>query len=134
MLQAAMELNPSANWEREYTSILSDMFSLSSGESGAQLFDLFVGAEDAYFENLEKYDPYSADISLEPLVSDKTGDPVYILNQMTKEGMKKYLTAVDKLIADSEHLKDKLGNKSLMEKVSRCLKNTRKDILFSLNH
>lgn len=129
-----MELNPSANWEREYTSILSDMFSLSSGESGAQLFDLFVGAEDAYFENLEKYDPYSADISLEPLVSDKTGDPVYILNQMTKEGMKKYLTAVDKLIADSEHLKDKLGNKSLMEKVSRCLKNTRKDILFSLNH
>ena len=109
------------------------MFSSPSEDVGNQLVDLFVHAEDTYFENLEKYDPLSADISLEPLVSNKTGDPVYILTQMSKEGMKKYLTAIEELISKSEGLKMKVGNKFLMEKVTTCLRNARKDILFSIS-
>src|SRR6185295_13740233 len=132
-LQAAVELNPAANWEEAYKLILSKMFSPVSQDAAIQLFDLFINAEDAYFENLKSYDPYSADISLEPLVSDKTGDPVYIFQQMSKEGMKKYLSAIERLISKSEGLQTKVGNKALMGKVTTCLTNTRKDILFSLN-
>ena len=132
-LQAAIELNPDADWKEEYKSILSKMFSPISADVRNQLFDLFVNAEDAYFENLKNYDPYAADISLEPLVSDKTGDPVYIFQQMSKEGMKKYLSAIERLISKSESLQKKVGNKALMEKVTTCLRNTKKDILFSLN-
>ncbi len=106
-LQAAIELNPGANWEEEYKMILSKMFSPVSDDIGNQLFDLFVNAEDAYFENLRKYDPYAADISLEPLVSRKTGDPVYIFQQMSKEGMKRYLSAIEQSILKSESLKNK---------------------------
>ena len=56
------------------------MFAAPSDTVTNRLFDLFIYAEDAYFQNLKKYDPYNADISLEPLVSDKPGDPVYVLN------------------------------------------------------
>jgi len=132
-LQAAVELNPGSNWTEEYKLILSKMFSPVSPDVAIQLFDLFVEAEDAYFRNLENYDPYSADISLEPLVSDKTGDPVYIFQQMSKEGMKKYLSDIERLISKSENLQTMVGNKALMEKVTRCLRNVKKDILFSLN-
>jgi hypothetical protein len=132
-LQVAIELNPGADWEKEYKLLLSKMFSPLSDDVGNQLFDLFVNAEDAYFENLKKYDPYNADISLEPLVSDKTGEPVYILQQMNNEGMKNYLAAIEKLISKSERLKNKVENKTLIEKVLTCLKNTKKDIQFSLN-
>jgi hypothetical protein len=132
-LQAAIESNPGANWKEEYKMILSKMFSPISPAAKNQLFVLFVNAEDAYFENLKKYDPYAADISLEPLVSDKTGDPVYILQQMSKEGMKKYLSAIEQLILRSESLQNKVANKALMKKVTTCLGNTKKDILFSLN-
>ena len=132
-LQAAIELKPLAKWDEEYKLILSKMFSPRSDDVRDQLFDLFVNAEDAYFENLKKYDPSLADISLEPLVSDKSGDPVYILYQMSKEGMKKYLASIEKLISKSENMKNKVGNNALMEKVTTCLRNTRKDILYSLN-
>lgn len=132
-LQAAIELNPDANWEEEYKSILSKMFSSSSPDIISQLFSLFIKAEDSYFENLKSFDPSRADISLEPLVSDKNGDPVYIFQQMSKAGMEKYLAAVEQLISASEKMRDKVGNKALMEKVAICLRNTRKDILFSLN-
>ena len=132
-LQAAIELNPAANWEEEYKVILSKMFSPLSNDIRNQLFNLFVNAEDAYFENLKKYDPYNADISLEPLVSDKTGEPVYIFQQMNKEGMKNYLVAIEQLISKSESLENKIANKELMKKVTTCLKNVKKDIQFSLN-
>ena len=39
------------------------MFSPISERAATQLFDLFVEAEDAYFENLKNYDPEKADIS-----------------------------------------------------------------------
>ena len=109
------------------------MFSPLSNDISNQLFDLFVTAEDSYFENLKKYDPYNADISLEPLVSDKTGEPVYIFQQMNKEGMKKYFAAIEGLISKSEKLENKVENKVLMKKVTTCLRNTKKDIQFSLN-
>jgi hypothetical protein len=133
-LQAAIELNPSADWAEMYKNILSEMFSAHSLEVTNRIFALFVAAEDAYFNNLKDYDPYSADISLEPLVSDKTGDPVYILNQMTKAGMKNYLTEIDRLLTMCESLKKNVDNKRLMEKVTTCLKNTKNDILFCLKH
>jgi hypothetical protein len=132
-LQAAIELNPGANWEVEYKSVLSKMFFSASADVTTQLFDVFVNAEDAYFENLKNYDPLSADISLEPLVSEKTGDPVYIFKQMSKEDMTRYLSAIERLISRSEGLEKKVGSRALMEKVTTCLRNTKKDILFSLN-
>jgi len=132
-LQAAIELNPDANWEEAYKLILSKMFSPVSPDVTIQLFDLFVEAEDAYFRNLKNYDPYSADISLEPLVSNKTGDPVYIFQQLEKGGIIQYEAAILDLISKSESLQKKVGNKALMEKVTTCLRNTRKDILFSLD-
>ena len=109
------------------------MFSPVSPDVTIQLFDLFVEAEDAYFRNLKNYDPYSADISLEPLVSNKTGDPVYIFQQLEKGGIIQYEAAILDLISKSESLQKKVGNKALMEKVTTCLRNTRKDILFSLD-
>jgi hypothetical protein len=132
-LQAAIELTPAVRWDEEYKSILSRMFSPASPEAGNQVFDLFVGAEDAYFSNLKTYDPYSADISLEPLVSSKAGEPVYIFQQMSNEGMRKYLSAIEGLVVKSESLQKQVGNRALMEKVTSCLRNTRKDILFSLS-
>ena len=132
-LQAAIELDPSADWKQAYTSILADMFTVSTPAVATRLTDFFLAAEDAYFENLKSYDPYSADISLEPLVSDKSGDPVYILNQMTKDGMRAYLAAIEKLIADSERLREKVSNKQRMETITACLRNTKSDILWSLS-
>jgi hypothetical protein len=131
-LQSAIELNPDTDWKEKYKSLLSQMFSPISADVRNQLFDLFVNAENAYFENLKNYDPSRADISLEPLVSNHTGDPVYIFQQMSKEGMKKYLSAIELLISKSEDLQKKVENKALMKKVTTCLKNTKKDILFSL--
>ncbi|MEO8766102.1 MAG: hypothetical protein ABI416_17500, partial [Ginsengibacter sp.] len=131
-LQAAIELNPAANWQQEFKLILSNMFSSTLPGVNNQLFTLFINAEDAYFENLKTYNPESAAISLEPLVSDNTGKPVYIFQQMDKVGMTKYLSAIEQLILKSESLQKKVGNRLLMEKVSTCLKNTRKDILFGL--
>ena len=110
-LQAAIELNPDSDWKQKYKSILSQMFSPISERAATQLFDLFVDAEDAYFENLKNYDPEKADISLEPLVSDHTGDPVYIFQQMNSEGMKKYLSSIELLISKSETCKKKSETK-----------------------
>ncbi|MEP7111226.1 MAG: hypothetical protein ABI760_24735 [Ferruginibacter sp.] len=131
-LMAAIEQNPGDNWAPAYKLILSKMFSPVDKEAMNELFELFINAEDNYFNNIENYKATDI-VRLEPLVSDKAGKPVYILEKMKKENRRKYLAGTERLLQKAESLKTKVGNKPLMEKVITCLNNTRQEILHNIS-
>jgi hypothetical protein len=130
-VQALIELHPAMPWERAYKKVLKKLFVPRSAAAAADLFEFFVQAEDAYFENLTDYKP-NGHISLEPLVSDKVGEPIYLIRTMSVQGRRNYLREVEALLAKAETLRAGVKNEALMAKVVTCLKNTREDINFAI--
>ena len=131
-LMAFIEQEPTANWVDSYKEILSKMFSPYNNAAADDLFELFINAEDNYFNNIDDYKAINI-VRLEPLISDKAGEPIYILEKMSKKNRRKYLEGSERLMQKAEGLKQKVKNKILFGKVISCLKNMKKDILYSLD-
>jgi hypothetical protein len=119
-LAAAVELEPSADWIGLLNDILSEMYAPADDAARAMLCDLFLGAEDAYFDNANH--PPLCVVRLEPLVSARVGPPIYIQEPiMDSPRRERYQVELTRLKSLAEQLCERVGNAERMRHVAHCI-------------
>nr|MCU0982419.1 hypothetical protein [Pirellulaceae bacterium] len=118
--------DPTAPWEQHAVAAVDEVFGVSQPAHREQILALLLDAEDAYFRHLGDY---CGTVSLEPLVADKPGPPVYLTQRLNKAQMAAYAAAVPALVRRAEQLAvDLPGNARIAETV-QCLRTVEREVL-----
>ena len=113
-------------WETYLRSTLEELYGVTRRSSSDALFQLFTRAENAYMTRIKPFG--SGDISLEPLVEDFPGPPIYLTKRMTPEARRDYSSDLLAIAADFRKLRPDIPAKTKVDMILRCLDNVRKDI------
>src|SRR4029077_18110206 len=73
--------DPTAPWRSHLAASIEELYRTSRGSTTDALAEIFVRAEDAYLRHLPSL--RSGTISIEPLMEDHAGPPLYLTKQLT---------------------------------------------------
>ena len=94
------------------------------------LAKFFLDAEEAYFRH--QPGEHCGTISLEPLVCDKPGPPVYLRDRLKPPQREAYGRDLERLAEEFEKLRGQVRSVPQMERVAACLKRVQEDVQASL--
>ena len=119
--------DPTRPWEKHLEDSIEELYRIRRKEIRDALAQLFLDAEQAYFRHLPAR--MSGTISMEPLVSDKPGPPIYLTKRMSEEQRAAYAAELAGIKVRAEKLLPEMPqpSKPKMERVIRCLNNVLKD-------
>lgn len=120
--------DPETSWEKHLSSAVEELYQVSRPAVREALVQLFLDSEQAYFRHLPPRQ--SGTISMEPLVSDKPGPPVYLTRRLSTEQRAAYAADLKKIKRKAEKLLAALPPraKSKVTLITRCLGNVLKDL------
>lgn len=118
--------DPTRSWEKHLEDSVEELYPKIRKAVRDELAQLFLDAEQAYFRHLPRM---SGTISMEPLVSDKPGPPIYLSKRLSKEQRAAYGAEISGIKVRAEKLIGEIPrqSKARMERVVRCLNNVVKD-------
>ncbi len=116
---------PAVGWQRHLRSSVEELYRTKSTVS-SDLADLFARSEDAYFRLASGV--RSATISMEPLIGDRPGPPVYLSKRLGAEQRRAYRQEIEALTSAFRKLAGDVPEKNRMAKILRCLANVRRDL------
>ncbi len=117
---------PDTSWETHLSTIVEELYEVPQPSLCDDLVELFLDSEDSYFKHLPPR--LSGTISMEPLVSDQPGPPVYITERLTEDQRKEYLEDLLEIRSKAEKLMADVPARDRMELVVRCIGNVIEDI------
>ena len=117
---------PTTRWEQHLRSSLEELFETTDEGPLASLADLLVRAEEAYFRFLPA--GIAGTISMEPLVSDKPGPPVYLTRRLQTDQLRNYGQELDAVRDEFRKLASSVPRKEKVEKIIRCLDRVLEDV------
>jgi hypothetical protein len=126
-LAAAVERAPAAPWQPLLDEALDACFAPRRDSARTRLAELFLRAEDAYFDNAHGYAPTDV-VRLEPLVSDHAGPPIYLSEHMQADGLARYERELHELARLAASLTNDVGRPERVATVRRCIARTLDDI------
>jgi hypothetical protein len=118
--------DPVTPWRRHLTASIDELYATPRQPVAEALAEIFVRAEDSYLRHLPSL--RSGTISIEPLVEDHPGPPVYITKQLSAEQRAEYRNDLKSIAADLRKLAPDVPEKARMEKISRCLEHAIGDL------
>ncbi len=92
----------------------------------AELVQLFLDAEEAYFRHLPPN--LCSTISLEPLVSSRPGPPVYLRKRLNDQQRLDYCRDIERLSRELQHLSGQFGERRRLELAATCMRNVLHDV------
>jgi len=115
------------SWEKHLEDSIDELYQVRQRATGDALAQIFLDAEQAYVRHLPAR--MSGTISMEPLVSDKPGLPVYLTKRLSAEQRAAYTSEMTGIKTRAEKLLAEMPQRSKpkMERVMRCLSNVLKD-------
>ena len=118
--------DPTRAWDKHLEDSIEELYQVRKKATRDALAQIFLDAEQAYLRHLPRM---SGTISMEPLVSDKPGPPVYLTKRLSPEQRKTYASELTGIKARAEKLLPEMSQQSKpkMERVIRCLANVLKD-------
>ena len=116
---------PLTPWQTYLRETIQELYKTKQSATGA-LAEVFIRAEDAYFQHLPGF--RSGTISLEPLVSDRPGRPVYLTRRLKPEQRAQYRQDLSAIASTVRKLAPEVPEKVRIQRVLRCLDNVLKDI------
>lgn len=121
-LMAKVEQEPATDWRPMYRSVLETMFRPRSNRTLDSLVTLFLRAEDAYFDN--KKTPYRPGdlIRIEPLIGDRPGPLIYLTDDLSAVGRRRYFAQLRTVLALAGRLRAQVGDKAKLDVVIRCIR------------
>jgi hypothetical protein len=117
-------------WQTYLRQTLEELYGVTRPATSDALFELFVRAEQAYMTRIKTFG--SGDISMEPLVGDSPGPPVYLTKRMTVDGRKAYGKDLLEAAAGFRKVRADVPDKARIDLILRCLDNVQKDISANL--
>lgn len=111
--------DPNTSWEKHLQASVEQVFEVSEVATRDALCQLFLDAEEAYFRHLPA--DLCGTISLEPLVSNQPGPPVYLTQRLTAAQRAAYEQEIQRLRAEAQRLLPNVPRPAKMEALLRCL-------------
>jgi hypothetical protein len=124
-LVASIERNPLGDWETMLREVLDEIYAPANPDAMAKLADIFLRAEDAYFNNSNRQ---GGVIEVEPLVGSSPGRPMYIQDDMDATGRENYENELCELYSLSYNLLDRVENTERLQLVRRCIERALEDL------
>jgi hypothetical protein len=118
--------DPAVSWRKHLAASIEELYRTSRSEVTDALADIFVRAENAYLRHVPSL--RSGTISIEPLVEDHAGPPVYITKQLMGEQRSQYRNDLRSILGDFRKLAPDVPDKVRVEKISRCFSNVLSDL------
>jgi hypothetical protein len=119
--------DPAAAWRAHLEASIEELYRTSRRSTTEALAEIFLRAEDAYLRYLPSL--RSGTISIEPLVEDHAGPPVYITRQLTAGQRAQYRDDLKSISADLRKLAPAIPEVNRVQKIMRCLDHTLGDLL-----
>ena len=116
---------PLTPWQTYLRETIQELYKTKQSATGA-LAEVFIRAEDAYFQHLPGF--RSGTISLEPLVSDRPGQPVYLTRRLKPEQRAQYRRDLIAIAGTVHKLAPEVPEKVRLRRVLRGLDNVLKDL------
>jgi len=118
--------DPTQSWEKHLEDSVEEIYQTRKKATRDALAQIFLDAEEAYFRHLPRM---SGTISMEPLVSDKPGPPIYLTKRLSAEQRAVYASELTGIKARAEKLLTEMPQsvKAKLELVIRCMSNVLKD-------
>ncbi|MEW5979499.1 MAG: hypothetical protein AB1898_27195 [Acidobacteriota bacterium] len=118
--------SPEESWEQHLEDSVEQLYRTSRRTTTDALTELFLDAEEAYFKHMPPR--MSGTISMEPLVTDKAGFPIYLTKRLNPDQRQAYASDLQRLRQRAERLLPDVPEKARMKKVVSCLTNVLKDL------
>ena len=119
--------DPAASWRVHLAESIEELYGTSRRSTTDALAEIFLRAEDAYLRHLPAL--RSGTISIEPLVEDHAGPPVYITRQLTAGQRAQYGDDLKSISADMRKLAPAIPEANRVQKILRCLDHALGDLL-----
>jgi len=113
-------------WQKHLRATIEQLYGVSRPAIVDGLTSLFVEAEDAYMKRIEPF--YGGDISMEPLVEDHAGPPVYLTERLTPQGRAQYQADLQTIAQGFRKIAPDVPEKTRLAKILRCIDNAQKDL------
>lgn len=117
---------PETPWEVHLASTVEELYQVSQPDLRDDLVQLFLDSEDCYFRHLPPR--LSGTISMEPLVTDNPGPPIYVTRRLNEEQRNSYHEDLLEIHSRAKRLAGEVPAKGRMELVIRCIGNVIEDI------
>jgi hypothetical protein len=120
--------DPMSPWQKHLADSVDELYPTVRKEMRDELAQIFLDAEQAYFRHLPAR--MSGTISMEPLVSDKPGPPIYLTKRLSREQRAAYAAELTGIKSRAEKLLSDVPQASRLrfETVIRCMGNVLKDV------
>jgi hypothetical protein len=119
--------DPAASWREHLSNSIEELYRTSRRSTTDALAEIFLRAEDAYLRYLPSL--RSGTISIEPLMEDHAGPPVYITKQLTAGQRARYRDDLKSISADLRKLAPAVPEVNRVQKILRCLDNVVGELL-----
>jgi hypothetical protein len=117
---------PTVPWRGHLGASIEELYRTSRQSTTDALAEIFLRAEDAYLRHLPSL--RSGTISIEPLMEDHAGPPVYITKPLTAEQRAAYRDDLTSISADLRKLAPSIPEANRVQKILRCLDNALGDL------
>jgi hypothetical protein len=117
--------DPATAWQKHLEHSVESLYSVSKVSTRDALIRLFLDAEEAYFKH--RPEGFCGTISLEPLVSEGPGPPIY-LKSLEPAQRAEYAQELRRLKGEAQKLSNEIREKRRINNVTRCLENTLADV------
>ncbi len=118
--------DPATPWRGHLAASIEELYRTTRRSTTEALAEIFLRAEDAYLRHLPSL--RSGTISIEPLVEDHAGPPVYITKQLTAVQRAQYRDDLKAISVDLRKLAPSIPEANRVQKILRCLDNALGDI------
>jgi hypothetical protein len=119
--------DPAASWRGHLAASVEELYRTSRRSTTEALAEIFLRAEEAYLRHLPAL--RSGTISIEPLVEDHAGPPVYVTKQLTAGQRAQYRDDLKSISADLRKLAPAIPDVNRVQKILRCLDHAVDDLL-----
>jgi hypothetical protein len=111
--------DPRASWETHLKSCVEELYGTTTRAACEGLAQVFLAAEEAYMRYLPP--DHCGTISLEPLVSNRAGPPIYLTERLSESQRRDYRHRLESFKADVEKLAPEVPRKNRITRMIRCI-------------
>ncbi len=125
---AALLRDPTRSSDEALHEVLDLLYRPHDHTALDRLVSLFRRADAAYFAHARDL-PARATISLEPLISDHAGDPIYLTQHFDRRGLEAYEQEITALLGECSALADHVTRRDKVETIVTCLRGAQADVM-----
>jgi hypothetical protein len=114
------------HWTKHLSTSIEELYGTSRHAEIEALCQVFLRSEDAYLRYLPSL--RSGTISIEPLVEDHPGPPVYITSRLSRAQRMQYRDEMKKVLTDVRRLAPSVTENARLQKIARCVENVIADL------